>query len=147
MKLFGFLFLLVLLLAAVGYFRGWFSITTSHASGKSGMELTIDNEKIGDDAQAVKRHLPTGTSKPEEAAATAAGSDLLGVLAVVDVAARNVTFTVGSQTVVQHVATAVPITRSGTSIGLDELRAKMRAKFVYDQAKEPRGLLRIEILP
>jgi hypothetical protein len=147
MKFLGFMFLLALLLAAVGYFRGWFSITTSDASGKSGVELTIDNQKLGDDAKAVTRQRPAATTEPEGSAATTDGSEVEGVLAAVDVAARNLTVTVGSQRFVQHVATAVPISRSGVSIGLDELRAKMRAKLVFDHANEPRGLLRIEILP
>jgi hypothetical protein len=139
MKLLGFLFVFVLLLAVVGYFRGWFMISTSDASGKSGMEMTIDRDKLGDDAKAVTGQVSTATAKERE------GHAVEGVLAVVDVAARNLTVTVGVERIVQHVATAVAITRDGASIGLDELRSGMRAKLVFDHA-DPRELLRIEIL-
>jgi hypothetical protein len=146
MKMLGFVFLCVLLLATVGYFRGWFSISTSHASGKSGLELTIDNDKLGEDAKSVTKSLPTATAKVGDAAAEAENHAVDAVLAGVDVAARNLTVTIGTQTLVQHVATAVAITRSGASIGLDALVVGMRAKLIFDHATEPRVLLRIEIL-
>jgi hypothetical protein len=52
MHLLGFLFVILLLLAAVGYSRGWFAISTTHAAGKEDVTLAVDQGKMLDDARA-----------------------------------------------------------------------------------------------
>ena len=51
-------FLLVLVLiaagvAGVGFYRGWFDLTSDRASEKSNVTLTVDKDKIDQDKQKV----------------------------------------------------------------------------------------------
>jgi len=152
MRFLGIVFVIVLILAVVGFFRGWFSVTTTHAGGKSDVTLGVDNGKIGDDAKAAASRLGAlsataadkvkslgGNAGPEE-------SELEGTLTAVDPAARGLKVTAGAQTLDLHVPTAVPITRDGGSVGFEQLRPATRVKLSFKHAGEDRKLSQIEIL-
>ena len=53
-KFLGTVMILVLLIAGVGFYRGWFDVTTDDEPGVTNVELTIDKEKISQDAEAAK---------------------------------------------------------------------------------------------
>ncbi len=69
-KFLGTLVILVILIGVVGYFRGWFSLSTENQPGVTNVELTIDKDKVKQDEQEVVRRaqqlgeVPTG-QKPE----------------------------------------------------------------------------------
>ena len=71
MKIFGVLFLSLLLLAGFGFYRGWFSMSTGdgNAGGqKTEVNLTVDREKMNADADAVKNQAQKLTGEAREKA-------------------------------------------------------------------------------
>ena len=67
-KFLGTLVILVLIVAGIGVFRGWFGISTEDQAGETQIELTIDKDKIKQDAQAASQKArDMGSSKPEAA--------------------------------------------------------------------------------
>jgi cell division protein FtsX len=57
-KLYAVLIVLVLLVVAVGFYRGWFALSSSGAdkgSNKVNVNLTVDRDKMQEDAEMVKK--------------------------------------------------------------------------------------------
>lgn len=54
-KFLGTLVILALIVAAVGYFRGWYGISTDDRPGQTNIEMTIDKDKIKQDAEAARQ--------------------------------------------------------------------------------------------
>jgi len=152
MRYLGFLFVIVLLLAIVGYFRGWFSVTTTAAAGKTGVTLGVDNDKIADDTKAAGAKVGELSAQAAEIVRSlgrkvgSEESELEGTLTAVDLAARDLTVTASSRTIDLHVPTGVPIMRDGKSAGFDELQPATRVKLSFKHAGDDRRLSRIEIL-
>ena len=153
MRILGLLFLIVLVVAGIGYFRGWFSVTTAHAAGRKEIIVGVDDEMIDDDTKAVATALGDLSAKAAEALKSlgrkvgADETELDGVLTAVDHAARDLTLTAGGKAIELHVPAAVSITRDGTKVGVDQLLADMRVKCTFQYAGDRRRLLRILILP
>lgn len=143
MKVLGFLFVLLLALAVFGYVQGWFAVD-SHASGRTVPSITIDDDKIAADAAAAKRALGLGAA---ETNAAPSASDVDGTITLVEPAGRDLTVIVGGETIVQHVAADVAITRGGMAVAFAQLRVNMRVRFAFAKGTSPRQLLRIEVLP
>lgn len=55
MKFLGFLFLVTLGVAGYGYWKGWFEVTKSDAQGKTSYGVTIDNDKMSSDLDAMTK--------------------------------------------------------------------------------------------
>ena len=53
-KFLGTLVIIVVVVAVVGFFRGWFGVSTDDQPGETNVELKIDKEKIQQDAAAAK---------------------------------------------------------------------------------------------
>jgi hypothetical protein len=71
MKILGVLFLLLLLVAGVGYYRSWFSMSAGDGnagSRKTEINLTVDRDKIDADADAVTGKVKELTGKTKEKA-------------------------------------------------------------------------------
>lgn len=152
MRIFGYLFVLLLLVAVVGFFRGWFSVSTTHAAGKGGVTMEVDKDKIGEDATATAARLGELSSQAMEKVKSlgrkvgSEESELEGTLTLVDLTARDVSVSAGSETIDLHVPTGVTITSNGESVGLEQLRTTMRVKLSFEHVGEGRRLSRIEIL-
>ena len=54
-KFLGTLVILVLIVAGVGFYRGWFGISGDDQPGETNVELTIDKGKIKQDAEAASQ--------------------------------------------------------------------------------------------
>jgi hypothetical protein len=56
-KLFAALFVLAILVIALGFYRGWFMLSSGDADegNKVNVNLTVDKDKIKEDAKAVKK--------------------------------------------------------------------------------------------
>ena len=50
-KLLGSVLIVVVIIAALGFYRGWFSVSTDDQPGQTNVELTIDKEKIKQDTE------------------------------------------------------------------------------------------------
>lgn len=51
-KFLGTLVILALIVAGVGFYRGWFGVSTDDQPGETNIEVTIDKDKIKQDAEA-----------------------------------------------------------------------------------------------
>ncbi len=79
MTLFRLLFVLVLCVAAIGFYRGWFVLSSQGSNGSSKVEvqLTVDPDKAKDDARAVESKVrELGSSNAEEPAANSSEGEL-----------------------------------------------------------------------
>ncbi len=52
-KFLGTLVILALIVVGVGFYRGWFGVSTEDQPGETNVELRIDKDKIKQDAEAV----------------------------------------------------------------------------------------------
>jgi len=59
----GTLVILFLLFAAVGYFRGWFDISTASQDHKANVSITVDKEKLREDSHKAVKGLEELTDK------------------------------------------------------------------------------------
>jgi len=152
MRALGFVFVIVLLIAAIGYYRGWFSVTTSHAGGKSDVTFQVDENRMRDDAKTAGSKI-SKLSADALAAVKSLGkkvsadeTTLEGTLSLVDQTARDLTLTAGTETIDIHVPTGIPITRNGVDVGFDQLLPSTRVRLTFKNLGEDRSLARIEIL-
>jgi hypothetical protein len=51
----GFLLVILLGVAVLGFYRGWFSTETNRTDQKTNINLSVDREKIKDDVDSLKR--------------------------------------------------------------------------------------------
>lgn len=152
MRFLGLIFLLALLVLGVGWFRGWFSITTSHAAGRNEVNVQV-TDRAAADVRAAGAQLGELTAQVVEKVRTmarstsAAESELDGTLHSVDAVTRDLVLAVGAQQLPMHVSTAVVVQRSGTNVGFEQLQAQARVRMTFRVNGEDRQLARIEILP
>lgn len=57
------LFLALLCIAGVGFYRGWFSTETNTSDHKTNVNFSVDREKIQDDVNSLKRKAASSTEK------------------------------------------------------------------------------------
>jgi hypothetical protein len=152
MRFLGLLFILVVFLAAVGYLRGWFFVTTTHASGKDEVTLAVDDDKIRDDGKAASAKLgqlsAQGLEKVKSLGRTVSPSEsaIDGTLTAVDAPAHEVTLTASAQTIELHVLPTVPIAKDGKDVGFEQLRPGTNVKAYFQHVGDDRRLSRIEVL-
>jgi hypothetical protein len=67
-KLLFVLLVLVIVVAAIGFYRGWFTFATTRdpETGKSGVKLEIDQNKIRPDIEKVKQTVGGGRAEGSE---------------------------------------------------------------------------------
>ena len=145
MKSLGYLFFLLVCVGVVGFFRGWFTFTTSTSSGHTDVTLGVDGDKIAKDALVSKK-------VPSKAAAAAtvganAGTTIEGRVTAVDAAAQDLTIEVTAQRSVHHIGNAVVITRDGASIAFAQLRPDMRVRLRFAARGTPPDLLEVVVVP
>ena len=70
-KLLGTLVLICLIVAGVGLFRGWFDVSKVDEPGQTNVQITIDKEKIREDAEKAKQKAKELAADGEDAAADA----------------------------------------------------------------------------
>ena len=54
LKLLGFLFLVVLVLAGIGYFAGWFEVRTAHAGDDTKIQIGVNGDEIERDTRTLR---------------------------------------------------------------------------------------------
>lgn len=54
-RLVGGIVLTLLVVAGVGYYMGWFQVSTNQSGEKSNIEITVDKQKLRDDAETAKK--------------------------------------------------------------------------------------------
>ncbi len=58
------LVIFIVIVGSVGYFRGWFHMTSSNLGDKSNVTLTVDKNKIDSDDRAAKDKANDMTAHP-----------------------------------------------------------------------------------
>lgn len=119
MRALGVLFVLVLVVAAIGWFRGWFRVETSLAGGRDEVALRVDRERIEDDARRAKAKIEALVDDEGD------GWDGLAAQVVsIDVPARELGVRVEGMTVVLSVAADVVVVDDGgrVALALDAVR-------------------------
>ena len=153
MRVFVVLLVLAAATAAIGFYRGWFSIRTSQAASKSEVAFGVDAGKVRGDAEAAAQQLGELSAAAAEAVrelATGVGpqqSALAGKLTAVDATAHDIVLAAGDKTIDLHVGDEVPIVKGGKGVGFAELLPGTRVNVTFQHAGESRRLARIEILP
>jgi hypothetical protein len=65
-RVFTVLVLLVLCIAALGFYKGWFRFSSTSSGGKSDVTLTVDKDQIARDKEkAVDKVQGTGGNQPK----------------------------------------------------------------------------------
>lgn len=153
MRVLGFLFVIALIVAAIGLYRGWFSVRTTQAAGKSGVELKVDKDKMSDDTRAAAEQVGRLGAKAAEKIKSLARkvggqeSELEGTITAIDVAARDLTVATADNTVDLRVPAGVQVRRDGMVVGFDELRTGARVKLRLKNDGSDLVLLGITLLP
>jgi len=67
-QILSFLTIIIIGIVALGFYRGWFGVTTEGADGQHRITLTVDGDKIKADEKRAQEKLPAigqSTTKPE----------------------------------------------------------------------------------
>ena len=151
MRFLGFLFLIALILGAVGYLRGWFSVSTVEAGDRSGVHIGVDGGKVREDSKEAAARLEELSRKAAEKVKSIGHkiapdeSEITGTVSKVDLPARELTITAAAETIDLYVPRDVPIQRDGVNVDLAELPAA-RVKAFFRHVGDGRNLSRIEVL-
>ena len=117
MRALGVLFVLLLVVAAIGWFRGWFRVETSLAGGRDEVALRVDRERIEDVARRAKAKIEALVDDEGD------GWDGLAAQVVsIDVPARELGVRVAGMAVVLSVAADVVVVDGDRRVALAELR-------------------------
>lgn len=65
-KFLGTLVILAVIIAGVGFFRGWFGVSSDDQPGETNVELTIDKDKIKQDAETASEKARELTGRSDE---------------------------------------------------------------------------------
>ena len=152
MRALGFLFLLVLVLGAVGFWRGWFTVRSASAGDRRSVEFEVDRGKIDEDARDVRDRVGTlsrrATDKVKDVARPATANEKVveGSVAKVDATKRDLTVMSGNEEIDVPVPAGVPIRRAGHDVALAELATGSRVSLTFDVQNDTWRLQRIELL-
>jgi hypothetical protein len=149
MRFLGFLFVVVLVVAVIGLFRGWFSLTTTtYAKDKTDVTFGVHTDKLKDDADRI-------AALPEKVAEQVRGlgrkvnaeeSEIDGTVSVAELPSRRLVVTSGTQTLEFVVESSVRIERRGEAVSFDQLRPTERVRLTFRHDGEARRLVRIDLL-
>lgn len=148
MKSLGYLFVILVFVGIVGFFRGWFTVEASTNAGRTDVTLGVDSDKIVKDATVSKKGPPEAAvgSAAANPAATA-GATIEGRVTAVDAAAQDLTLEVLEQRSVHHIGKSVTITRDGAPIAFVQLRTDMRVRLRFAASGAPPDLLEVVVMP
>ncbi|MCA8953633.1 MAG: hypothetical protein KDE27_29240 [Planctomycetes bacterium] len=151
MRALGFLFLLILLIAVVGFWRGWFYVSSVEAG--EGVSVVVDKDKLDADGRhavakaaalsrraidAIKgaaREVPDGTRELETE------------LRAVDVVDRTLRVRVDGEDIDLTVPAATPIESGGRELELREIEAGAEVRlYLLDDGEAGLRLTRVEVL-
>lgn len=148
MKSLGYLFVVVMFFAALGLWRGWFTVSAATSQGRADVQVGVDGARFASDVRGAKGAVAeNGAPVVSAAAAAATGRTLEGRITGIDAAAQDLTLMVQSERSVHHIGPEVVILRDGSPIGFGQLRPQMRARLRYAAAGSPPALVDVVVLP
>lgn len=149
MKSLGYLFVVVLFFAALGLWRGWFTVSAATSQGRADVQVGVDGTRFANDVRGAKGALAENGDAPvvDAGAAAASGRTLEGRITGVDALAQDLTLMVQSERSVHHIGPEVVILRDGSPIGFGQLRPQMRARLRFAATGSPPALVEVVVLP
>jgi hypothetical protein len=153
MRVLGLLFVIAVIVIAIGLYQGWFSVRTTEAAGKSSVELSVDKEKMSKDTRAAAEEVGRLGAKAAEKLRSLARkvspqeSELEGNIISIDAASRDITVATATSTVDLRVPAGVPIKRDGMVVGFDELHNGSRVNLKLKNSGDDLRLVSITLLP
>lgn len=151
MRFLGFLFLLALVVAAVGYFQGWFSFSTSKAGDRRSFEGVINDAEFERDTRQIRDKLDAAASRVVEKirslgrGVSADETRIEGTVTDVDAAQQRVTVNASSETLVLHVPSSVTVTDGGRTVAFAEVRQGDPVEVLVRREGEGWRLVRLEL--
>jgi hypothetical protein len=148
MRFLGFLFLLVLIVAVVGIFRGWFSVTTTHAGENKDVTVGVHTDRMREDASKLAE-VPERVAKQVRAIGKKVAvdeSEIDGTVVSSDTPSRRLVVSAGAETLELNVPSTVPIERNGESLAFDRLRPSTRVRLRFRHDGDARKLARVDVL-
>jgi hypothetical protein len=148
MRLLGFLFVLVLLVAVVGLYRGWFAVSTEARERGTNVSVEVDTQRMRQDANEL-------AEVPEKVAAqvrdlgrpVGAGETAVeGKVAKTELATRRLTVDTGADTLEVDVPGAVRVERAGEIMAFEQLRPQERVRLRFRHDGDARKLAVVEAL-
>jgi hypothetical protein len=124
----GTVFILLLVFAVLGWFRGWF-VVESAAATRSGPRVVVDSDKVAGDARAAADKIGELSEKATRAVTARTTPAANGALSIegevlsVDLANRRIDLRISGDDLAIDVPDATPITVAGTSQTLAGLHA------------------------
>lgn len=143
MRLLGLLFLLALIVAGVGWCRGWFVVRTTHAGERDRVELTVDRDRIEEDAAAAKRRIEGAADDREAAGAL---REFEGRIVSIDTGARRLRLAGADETREFTLALDVVVVDQGRTITLAQLATGDRVRVETEGTADRRSVVRVERL-
>lgn len=148
MRFLGFVFLCVLLAAAFGLYRGWFSFSTADASDRGAVTVGL-TQKARSDAQTAAGQLGRLSKQLSDKVGalgkvTNERTELHGTITSVDVPLRHVVVEVARESLAFDVADTVAVVRAGQKVSFDQLSANTAVSLLFEGAGDDRRLIRIE---
>lgn len=149
MRFLGFVFVLVMLAAAFGLYRGWFSFSTANATERG--EVTVGlTPRARSDAQAaagqigkLSKQLSDKVSTLGKAVASE-HTELRGTVTAVNTARRHVVVQVAGESLAFDVAETVAIVKAGAIVDIAQLSVNSDVRLLFAGVGEDRRLTRIE---
>ena len=152
MRILGFLFVLLLVVGAVGFWRGWFTLRTANAGDHDTVQLEVDRDRIDRDTQGVKDKIGGLSQRTVDKVRSVARDTTTdqkvveGNVAKVDVTGRDITVMSANQEIDVTVPRTVEIRRAGHDVPLGELAAGHRVSMTFQVQGETWRLQRIDLL-
>ena len=149
MRFLGFLFLIVLVVAGIGYYRGWFTVTTTHAGDNRDVTVGVDTGRIRADT-AKLGELPERIAAKVRSMGTkvdANTTEIEGTIVSADAAARRLVVRAGGEQLELDLPSGLAIERNGDPVAFRDLQpgARVRVRFSHDG--DARRLASVQVLP
>ena len=150
MRLLGILFVVVLAVAIVGYFRGWYFVETVHGAGTREAHVVVDKDKLRDDVGAAADEVGRLSQRAKEivtgaATHTAAGTlELDAQVVAVDAGNHVLQQRVGDSQLSLHVPSSTPVVIDGSERALANVNAGQSVRVTMRADGDALQVTRIE---
>jgi len=133
LRFLGFLVVVAALLAALGFWRGWFAVSAAPGAGnKTGITFTMDGDQLQADADALGAQLRALSQRVALEVDAVRNGDHLDATVAGPVENGVLSLDVGARAIAVPVDADVPVTQEGRPIALEQLATgdDVRLRFV-----------------
>ncbi len=153
LRLLGILFLLALILAAIGYWRGWFTVRTAEAGAHDRIQVDVDRDRMDRDTSRAVDRIGELSSEAWERLRRLGRSgadrthEIEARVTAIDLTRDHFTLqTDAGERIELTIPTNVPISAAGLPITPRQLRLQDRVLVVAEGDPQTGRLVRLEVL-